>query len=285
MLRTILPAVSRCQRISHTTSVIHRYISSQSHNESIIDQFTQQADSFAEKMKQHAEALALAAKTSKVVATDVVLDVACGPGLIACELAKTAKHVTGIDITDKMLERAAQTQKDLNLQNITWKKCDITQGVPFKESSFSLVVTRYSFHHLLNPGQALSDMVRVCNPGGRVVVIDAAPEPSKAQGFDKWETLRDPSHVRVLSVDNMKQIMINAGLEITDSIMYRYEIELEKQIKMSCPYPKNISKMRELMTNDVGIDNLGFGAVRKDDGNVYLGYPTIILVGVKNQPG
>ena len=37
---------------------------------------------------------------------DDVLDVACGPGLVACALAPAARHVTGIDITPAMIEQA-----------------------------------------------------------------------------------------------------------------------------------------------------------------------------------
>ena len=35
---------------------------------------------------------------------DDVLDVACGPGLVACALAARAKHVTGIDLTPAMID-------------------------------------------------------------------------------------------------------------------------------------------------------------------------------------
>ena len=42
----------------------------------------------------------------KVTSKDSVLDVACGPGMVACEFAKVAHHVTGIDITEKIIEQA-----------------------------------------------------------------------------------------------------------------------------------------------------------------------------------
>jgi ubiquinone/menaquinone biosynthesis C-methylase UbiE len=50
-----------------------------------------------------------------------VLDVACGPGIVACELANFVSYVTGIDITPAMIEQAEQIQKEKKLDDITWK--------------------------------------------------------------------------------------------------------------------------------------------------------------------
>ena len=50
--------------------------------------------------------LNLLLEMSGVGPEDTVLDVACGPGLVACAFAARAKHVTGIDLTPAMIERA-----------------------------------------------------------------------------------------------------------------------------------------------------------------------------------
>ena len=41
-------------------------------------------------------------------------------------------------------------------------------------------MTQYSFHHLLEPQKVLDEMIRVCKPEGRIVIIDVTPESSKA---------------------------------------------------------------------------------------------------------
>jgi ubiquinone/menaquinone biosynthesis C-methylase UbiE len=102
---------------------------------------------------------------------DTVLDVACGPGLVACTLAEVAQHVTGIDLTPAMIEQAQARQKAKGLMNLTWLVGDAVP-LPFPETAFSVVVTRYSFHHFLDPKAVLAEMVRVCSPAGRVAVID-----------------------------------------------------------------------------------------------------------------
>src|SRR5262249_47806499 len=168
----------------------------QTHNRSIIDQFTKQAIPFSKKSQLSSEEiLELMVDACGVTARDTVLDVACGPGLTACAFAKAAARVTGIDITPAMIERAKARQTKMSLTNLTWQVGDIL-SLPFPDASFSLVATRYSFHHLLDTRAALAEMKRVCEPGGKVLVMDAAPESGKADAYNLMEKLRDPSHVR-----------------------------------------------------------------------------------------
>jgi len=73
-----------------------------------VSQFTKQAASFA-KMKEHSneDEFELMYSLTKVNPDDNVLDVACGPGIVACALARVARRVTGIDITPAMIEQAS----------------------------------------------------------------------------------------------------------------------------------------------------------------------------------
>jgi 2-polyprenyl-3-methyl-5-hydroxy-6-metoxy-1,4-benzoquinol methylase len=96
----------------------------------ILDQFTKQAVPFAE-MPAHfnEESLLLLIDMSEVGPEDSVLDVACGPGLVACPLAVVARHVTGIDLTPAMIEQARAKQRAAELTNLTWMVGD-TGGPP-----------------------------------------------------------------------------------------------------------------------------------------------------------
>lgn len=76
------------------------------HNKLVRDQFTEIIDQFAKQAIPFANMLAhsneestnLLIKMSKLSASDTVLDVACGPGLLSCALAPYVRKVTGIDI-------------------------------------------------------------------------------------------------------------------------------------------------------------------------------------------
>ena len=78
-----------------------------SHDSRILDQFTRQAAPFAAAAAiRNQEALDRIVQWAETRPDDTVLDVACGPGLLACAFAKVAQHATGVDMTPAMLEQA-----------------------------------------------------------------------------------------------------------------------------------------------------------------------------------
>lgn len=94
------------------------------HNTKIVDQFTKQALPFARKVGHSKErAMQLALETIGVTPSDTVLDVACGPGLVACAFAQTAQHVTGIDLVPAMIEQAKQLQEEQEEPWLRWRRC------------------------------------------------------------------------------------------------------------------------------------------------------------------
>jgi ubiquinone/menaquinone biosynthesis C-methylase UbiE len=184
---------------------------SQHHNNLIIDQFTKQAIPFTQNAAHSAEyAVKRLITLSDVSKKDTVLDVACGSGLVSCELAKVAHHITGIDITPAMIEQANLLKQQKNLNNIKYEIGDVSH-LPYDDASFSLVVTRYSFHHLVESSSVLSEMKRVCMRKGRVVVIDVTPASDKVEMYNYIEKLRDPSHVKALTFAELQEMFKEMG--------------------------------------------------------------------------
>ncbi len=251
------------------------------HNQSIVDQFTRQAQPFTYKMQAHSnkEAFALMFKVSAVTLSDTVLDVACGSGLVSCAFAPLAKQVTGIDITPAMIEQAKKIQEERNLTNVTWQVGDVSR-LPYPDNKFSLVMTRFSFHHFLEPQTVLKQMVRVCAHAGRVMVADVALPPEKVDAYNHFEKLRDPSHVRALTEKEMLALMASCGLKDLKTAFYKLEMTLEDQLKSSFPNPGDEEKIHELFRQDLGVDKIGVGA-RPQDGQIQLSYPVMIVVGQK----
>jgi ubiquinone/menaquinone biosynthesis C-methylase UbiE len=229
-------------------------------------------------MPDHSPELILAA--TGIGPTDTVLDVACGPGMLACAFAKVAHHVTGIDLTPAMIERARALQQSKGRTNMTWHVGDVSP-LPFPDASFSLVFTRYSFHHFLDPKAVLAEMVRVCRPGSRVVVVDVfTTGPQQADAFNAMEKLRDPSHVRALSLEELTGLFAEAGLQRITTQFYKHEFNVEQVLGGSFPNPGGAEKVRHLFIADLGFDRLGLGA-RPIDGDIHFAYPVVILVGQK----
>jgi SAM-dependent methyltransferase len=248
------------------------------HNQAIIEQFSQQAVPFAKK-SEHSDSMQLLIEMSGVSGEDQVLDVACGPGLVACAFAPHARQVTGIDITPAMIEQARVLQGEKKLQNLTWQVGDVLP-LPFTGASFSVVLTRYSLHHFLQPAAVLAEMVRVCRPGGRVLVADVVLLPEKAGAYNRMERLRDPSHTRALTYPEMAEIVEASGLSNVQTGHYKVEMELEKQLRASFPHPGDADRIRRLFEADLGVDDLGVGAYRQGS-EIYFAYPILVVVGEK----
>jgi ubiquinone/menaquinone biosynthesis C-methylase UbiE len=253
---------------------------SSSHNELIIDQFTKQAIPFANMLAHSDEyALKLLFALSEANKKDTVLDVACGPGLLACEFAKMTAQVTGIDLTPAMIEQAKLLQQERGLNNITWDHGDVTY-LPYNDASFSLVITRYSFHHLIDPYSVLNEMKRVCINGGKVAIVDVTPPDDKIDAYNYVEKLRDPSHVRALSFAELQSMMEKAGLVNQKVGFYRLDVELEKILQASFPKSQDVNKIRQLFAEDVNNDTLGVGSYYKEN-MIHFAFPVTIIVGQK----
>jgi ubiquinone/menaquinone biosynthesis C-methylase UbiE len=245
----------------------------------IVEQFTRQAAPFA---RMPAEANRFVLEAAGVTAGDVVLDVACGPGGLACAFAAAARRVVGIDLTPAMIEHARAAQQALGLTNLEWHTGDVSR-LPFADAGFSLVFSRYSFHHLLEPGVVLGEMARVCSASGRVVVADVfASSPEQGEAFDRMERLRDPSHVRALPLPELTALFAGAGLTDVQTRFYRHAFALEQVLAGSFPAaPPDADEVRRLVAADVGVDRLGVQARRDDAGALHIAYPIAVLRGRK----
>lgn len=245
-------------------------------NERILDQFTRQALPFAKAITHSAEeSLRLLLETARVSAEDEVLDIACGPGIVSCALAGVARRVTGMDLVPAMIEQARVLQAERGLGNVTWRLGDATE-LPFEDAQFDLVVTRYSFHHLVEPGVVLREMARVCRPGGRVVVNDVTPEAEKGAAYDAMETLRDPSHVRALPLEELLGLGAELGLAELGRAFYRLDNAVEALLGASFPMPGDGDRLRTLVKGDVGVDRLSIQAYEWE-GELRFGFPCSVV--------
>jgi ubiquinone/menaquinone biosynthesis C-methylase UbiE len=250
-------------------------------NRRIVDEFTRQALPFSQRPELSNEAsFKLMLEMSGVNARDKVLDVACGPGIVACAFAAVAAHVTGIDITPAMIERARQLQHDKGQSNLTWQVGDVLP-LPYANDTFSLVVTRFTFHHFVDPQAVLGEMMRVCQPGGRVLVSDPAPAADKQDAYNRIEKLREPSHVRALTSAELLSMAQSVGLTNIKAAYYKLEMELERHLATSCPSSIAADKIRQMFRNDLTVDSFGLGA-HLEAGAIRLGYPIMVMVGEKS---
>jgi ubiquinone/menaquinone biosynthesis C-methylase UbiE len=250
---------------------------SDSHQSRILDQFTRQAAPFAAAAAiRNEEALNRIVRWAEAGPDDTVLDVACGPGLLVCAFARVALHATGVDMTPAMLEQARKTQQEQGLKNVSWQQGDV-YALPFAEARFSIVSSRFAFHHLQDPLAALKEMKRMCKPGGRIVVADMAPLPEKAAALNAAELLRDPSHVRALPVEELRGLFEQAGLGTPQVSSYRMEGDLEDLLSRSFPNEGDADRLRAIFADSIANDGLDLNT-RLAGGKIYYSFPVAVLV-------
>jgi len=249
------------------------------HQDLVLDQFTRQASPFsAAPMITNEVALRMIVEAAQTTSNDTILDVACGPGLVVCAFAPHVREATGIDFTPAMLERARQLAAERGVRNVAWDRGD-AYSLPYADGSFTVVVTRYSLHHMLDPLLALREMVRVCARDGRIVVVDAyAPEdPMQADAYNQMERLRDPSHAHSLSLRELKGLFGRVGIPEPQITLYDLPVEVQDLLARAFPNPGDQDKIIEMLKDSAKSGRLGI-PVRLDGDKIHVTYRAAILV-------
>lgn len=102
-----------------------------------------------------------------------VLDVACGTGDMALLLAERGATVTGVDISEEMLDIAR-----FKVQGSRLMVAD-AEHLPFEDNSFDAVTCAFGVRNFVHLEQGLSEMLRVIKPGGVMVILELATPDSK----------------------------------------------------------------------------------------------------------
>lgn len=117
----------------------------------------------------------------------ILLDVGCGPGIDTVELIKyvgQTGHVTGVDHNAAMVSAANQRAELAGVSGRVTHRCGDAAALPFPDDTFDAVRSERLLLHLTDPAGAISDMVRVTRPGGRVVVLDTDFGSHSIDAFD-----------------------------------------------------------------------------------------------------
>ncbi len=102
-----------------------------------------------------------------------ILDVATGTGDLAIAALKLSPdHITGIDISGKMLEMGREKLRKKSLQErIEMLQCD-SQKIFFPDRSFDVTMVAFGVRNFSDPLKGLSEMARVLIPGGVIMVLE-----------------------------------------------------------------------------------------------------------------
>ncbi|HWV35396.1 MAG TPA: methyltransferase domain-containing protein [Thermomicrobiales bacterium] len=156
---------------------------------------------------------------------DRMLDIATGGGHVARAFAPHTGEIVASDLTPEILGHAERAFAEWGLGNVSTAVAD-AENLPFDDASFDLVTCRIAPHHFPDPAAFVQEVARVLRAGGRFALVDSTvPEGEDGAFFNRFEKLRDPSHVRSLTIGEWTALLEAAGftVEAVESFAKRHD--------------------------------------------------------------
>ncbi len=98
-----------------------------------------------------------------------ILEVGVGTGISLPKYRRTSR-LTAVDISEKMLRKAAERVRQLGLDNVEQIAVMDAEKLGFKDGEFDVVVAQYVVSAVPYPERALDEFVRVVRPGGEIII-------------------------------------------------------------------------------------------------------------------
>lgn len=195
-----------------------------SHNQTVQTEFARQAAAFLESPSLNATEVTDSIALALGPAVNRTLDIACGPGILLPKLLRGSRSVVGVDLTLENLRLARASADD--------ERASVVRGVaerlPFEPGAFDAVVLRLALHHFVEPLAVLRQARSVLCPAGRLVVLDILGPSEEGPHClrDALERFRDPSHTSLLTADEMRATIDEAGFALRTESVWSQERSL-----------------------------------------------------------
>ena len=183
---------------------------------------------------------------------DLVLDVAAGTGHAARQLAPSVRAVVAVDATAEMLRQGRAAAEREGRRNIVFLVGDATD-LPFLDAGFDVVLCRFALHHFEWPETPVAEMRRCLRPGGRLVVADLVSDrdPATARIQNELERLRDQSHTRMLTADELLELVVSPGMEEPSIELRPMDRPLEPWLAQTGTSPAVGDEIRRRLTDEL----------------------------------
>ena len=179
---------------------------------------------YEQAMKSQKNIYAYLYKEISAAATEkTVLELATGPGMIARNIANSAKSVIATDFSPKMIETAKKCGIP---QNVVFGTADAT-NLSYKDNSFDVVVIANALHIIPNPEKALSEINRVLKSDGILVAPNFIErEKGRKNLWQKILSLVGIKFAHEWTAEEYKSFLEANGWKITKSKIVKGRIDL-----------------------------------------------------------
>lgn len=158
-----------------------------------------------------------AVKHLALAPTDRLLEVGIGTGL-NLPLYPPAVRLTGIDLSQEMLDKAVERVQTLAMPNVTLKVMDAT-AMDFADNEFDKAVATYVISAVPDPVAVLREMRRVVRPGGTLVILNHFRSERRAIG--RLEDLVAPLCTRLGWKSNLAMTPLLRQVGLTPEVVVK----------------------------------------------------------------
>jgi SAM-dependent methyltransferase len=213
---------------------------------------------------QEARASELAERVRRLLGpfrgTEVVLDSGSGTGALAFAIAPHVGEVVALDERADYIEagRAAAPE------NVRFEQGDAL-ALPFGYATFDIAGCLRLLHHARRPELAVSELVRVTRPGGRLLIVDhlGSIDPLRSLEMDRFERLRDSSHQRLLPDADIRGFLEANDLILLTQEVVRERVDLEERLELAEVPEEERVRLRGLAPGSVYEIEVGWYVARK----------------------
>ncbi len=180
-----------------------------------------------------------------------VLDLGCGTGFAAREIAKRSNfkgHVDGIDISPHLVEHATKLADEEGVGNRIVFRVGDSRSLDLDDDSYDAVIAHTLISHLPDPNKLIEEMMRLAKPGGFVVIFDgdyasltySHPDTQQGKALDELIVNSIVTQPRIL-----RQLPLHltiAGLDIVKAFAY-----VVSDISKADFWAPSVESMRKLL--------------------------------------
>ncbi|MDQ3379428.1 MAG: methyltransferase domain-containing protein [Actinomycetota bacterium] len=192
--------------------------------------------------------------------SEIVLDAGSGTGALAFALAPHVGEVVATDARVDYLDAG----REIAPTNVRFVEGDAT-ALPFDYATFDIAGSLRVLHHVRRPELAVSELVRVTRPGGRVLIADqlGSVDPLRSLEMDRFERLRDSTHQRLLPDADIHGFLDANDLVLVTHEVTRERVDLEQRLELAEVPEEERARVRGLASGSVFDIEVGWYVARK----------------------
>jgi ubiquinone/menaquinone biosynthesis C-methylase UbiE len=241
------------------------------------------AESYVEiAMPLLAQFAEVAIEKAQLKPTQRALDVATGPGTLACRIAKSVGRVCALDFSEEMVARCRARLQNLEIENVAVTQGD-GQALPYADASFDVGFSMFGLMFFPDRMRGFRELFRVLVPGGSAYVTSWAPIDQSPLMLARVAAQRaaDPSstppHQNLMTIEDptrFQREMQEAGfIDVNVEPIFRESVF--KNIEALCAGLTRGSAPFELLKHKVGEEewNRQLGVMREQIARSYKSFP------------